>query len=286
MWARKGGAQRRADQRSSYSKSFAHGLQINGLMSFKAVPRFAMCVIEKVGSTWLHTILPQQSSLGEAAAQRLWADASATRAVFVRDPLARFASAFVNKCYGAGKDGNFSNPFCLPRRGRGRGPISFADAVRWQLSSDPTKIDAHWRLQAYHCELATRLREYNVIGLYRKSTFEQDAACLLRPLRPLAPAAAALAAGSVGGKPIRQQPEKEAEEDALLQRLFTREAADALMAHMRLDYQLFRLPRPSWLDGITGEWHHQSFVGDLARYAKSWGASSVPVPGQAPTVRL
>ena len=73
---------------------------------------------------------------------------------------------------------------------------------------------------------------------------------------------------------------------ALLQRLFTREAADALMAHMRLDYQLFRLPRPSWLDGITGEWHHQSFVGDLARYAKSWGASSVPVPGQAPTVRL
>ena len=43
--------------------------------------------------------LPEKNARADEVIRLVFSDPNAVRAVFVRDPLERFASAFVNKCY-------------------------------------------------------------------------------------------------------------------------------------------------------------------------------------------
>lgn len=44
------------------------------------------------------------------------------------------------------------------------------------------------------------------------------------------------------------------DEEAVLKKLYTKEAALRLVEEFRPDYELFHLPRPSWIESATGEW--------------------------------
>jgi len=235
-------------------------------------PRFAFCTIEKNGcSAWttvLHKILVNSTlvnkprpgvaqlsfgSLGPAAAEQIFSDPAAVRAVMVRDPLARFASVFLDKCFSRG----CTNPYCLPRGKQRKGlPISFQLAVRWFLSADPRKLDGHWRLQSEHCELKDRVHEYTVVGFMDKDTFARDAACILKRAglsrfnddgegRPF------FLEGQEG---VHQQVQGHDEEEDVLKKLYTKEAAWSIMSHMRQDYEVFHMKEPRWIQEATGEW--------------------------------
>jgi len=161
--------------------------------------KFAFCLIEKNAcSTWISTVLQplltgkpapcktgssagdcrsginwfvaQQSraKFGQKGIESIFQDPGATRAVFVRDPMQRFASAFFNKCYGDQRN-------CpLPD-----GKRKFRDAVEWALAHNMSAQNPHWLPQADHCELKTRIQGYNVIGLMESDTFEEDMNCVL-----------------------------------------------------------------------------------------------------------
>merc|ERR1719443_2222031 len=97
----------------------------------------------------------------------------------VRDPLERFASAFLDKCFGYG----CANAWCHARDPELSGmPIAFSSAVDWMLGSDPKVLDRHWRLQSRHCDLHRRVREYTVVGLMQKQSLHRDAMCLMDSL--------------------------------------------------------------------------------------------------------
>eukprot|EP00450_Noctiluca_scintillans_P038512 CAMPEP_0194480528 /NCGR_PEP_ID=MMETSP0253-20130528/3294_1 /TAXON_ID=2966 /ORGANISM="Noctiluca scintillans" /LENGTH=319 /DNA_ID=CAMNT_0039319921 /DNA_START=287 /DNA_END=1243 /DNA_ORIENTATION=- len=177
--------------------------------------------------------------------RKVFSDPSAVRAVMVRDPLARFASGFLNKCFG----GNCKNRLCHAQKQRGT-PISFATAVKWMLARNPWNAgnDKHWTLQAAHCDLKDQLGEYTIVGLMTKTSLHDDARCILEL------ANISHANQDKHGNPIfasgRQS--STAEED-MLKRMFTRKAARALMSHLRVDYDHFHLPEPAWISEATGE---------------------------------
>merc|ERR1719337_206568 len=84
-----------------------------------------------------------QARFGVAGIKQVFADPEATRAVFVRDPLHRFLSAFLNKCYNPtddeaqGQAGMASMQNC-PMYKEG---IVFKDAVEWALQSDMNNVN-------------------------------------------------------------------------------------------------------------------------------------------------
>lgn len=220
--------------------------------------KFAFCIIEKNGCTTWSSVFNKlvygrdgrNYNLGRKVHSKekedaVFNDPSAVRAVMVRDPLARFASAFLNKCF----DQGCKNSFCAARKRSRRGkPISFATAVEWMLSRKPRTLDPHWQLQSEHCDLRTRLGEYTVIGLMSKSSFSDDARCILEM------ANISHTNRDRNGKPIFYTGRQSSiSEEDMLKRMFTPEAARALVRHMRQDYNVFQLQEPAWTSAATGE---------------------------------
>lgn len=103
------------------------------------------------------------------------------------------------------------------------------------------------------CELRRRIKEYNIIGLYSKERFSEDSACVLE--------AAGLSEYNIFGEAESTDSRNQwssstnAEETALLQRLFTREGANSLFSIYRDDYEMFKFPLPEWIEGATGEFY-------------------------------
>lgn len=224
--------------------------------------KFAICLIEKNAcSTWNHLLHPvlhdeeggsnsspagspypdlsvskkSQEKFGEHGIESVFQDPTATRAVFLREPLERFASAFMNKC--------------IKPEGQSICPIQtrvFRHAVEWALRTDMTDVDGHWLPQAFHCELDKRIHGYNVIGLMQAHTLSHDAERLL---------------ARVGLERFNIFQQRTANSTSInstivLQKLFTPAAAQKLIAHLHYDYDLFGFPRvPAWVAGATGEWY-------------------------------
>merc|ERR1719453_987266 len=115
-----------------------------------------------------------QEKFGSDGIKQVFADPEATRAVFVRDPLHRFLSAYLNKCIHPTAEevegGNGNCPMYKPG-------IVFKDAVEWALQTDMKDVNAHWKLQAYHCHLHKYIESYNIIGVVSES-LSGDAKCL------------------------------------------------------------------------------------------------------------
>ena len=258
---------------------FQHGAGYQGL--FIPTPTFAFCLIEKIGcSTWNQVLqhltpfpprmrnrLPERNARADEVIRLVFSDPNAVRAVFVRDPLERFASAFVNKCYDEVR--GFNSSLCIPAMVRGAPigrAVSFGQAVQWMLrvrNPAATNTDGHWRAQSGHCELATRVHEFTIIGKYQKSTFERDAQCLLEEAR-LGAWEKAFVSPREAFNPARSTEDGDTAEFALLQKLYTRESGEAMMRHFEHDYRTFRLPPPAWLANATGEWSDMSCVPSLA----------------------
>ena len=184
----------------------------------------------------------------------------------VRDPLARFASVYLNKCF----DLNCTSGFCLPRvhqklpKGQ---PISFRHALDWILHADVSAIDGHYKLQSVRCGIQNGGLEkyFTIVGRITKETLSTDADCLMEYAnisqynipsaksvreRNISSQATFWSKGA-GAANIKYRPEKE---EDVLKKLFTKEAARKLMDKFRSDYNTFQLPEPEWIEDATGEW--------------------------------
>jgi len=153
---------------------------------------FAFCVIPKNGCTsWtaiMHKIFYRQldwnspdykveehslAFYGMEAVGQVFNDPKAVRAVMIREPLARFASAFLDKCLRE----NCTSDICIWRTTNVA--ISFKMAVEGMLAADPRNINAHWALQSQRCGLDKNLHAYNMVVLETKDTMSRDASCIL-----------------------------------------------------------------------------------------------------------
>ena len=245
--------------------------------------RFAFCIIAKNGcSQWTNVLNKLHhnntnkngaaygiagnsvNTYGVEGIERIFADPGATKAVMVRDPLARFTSAYLNKCFAA----NCTNPFCYARKhaGKKKGQkVTFREAINWILDQDVSSINGHWKLQSEHCNLRNHIKDYTIIGRMEKETLSSDASCLMDK-----------AGISMFNKVNDSSPEPfwrdkkdmvskkhhstkqelvrvESEED-VLKKLFTPRMARILVEKMQQDYDTFKLPEPTWIKDATGEW--------------------------------
>jgi hypothetical protein len=242
---------------------------------------FAFCTIPKNGATrWtavLSKILYQNVNLngasfgvakesveiyGVAAAQTILEDPKATVAVVVRDPLARFVSAYLNKRF----DLNCGSGFCFLMRAskdQKHETIPFRQALTWMTDSERNvaKIDEHWRLQSEFCNLKNGgvHQYYSVVGKMEKETLSSDASCLMEMAGTQkwnvqsnatnAPPFWGDRNEKISSKSYRQESETE-----VLKNLYTPELARAVIKKMQQDYETFQLPEPEWVASATGEW--------------------------------
>jgi len=249
-------------------ENFNHGSTYEGLF-VHSPSKFAFCLIEKNAcSVWtalFNKLMTDDlsanvkawgiahrafTSEGPQGAEQVFSDPTAVRAVMIRDPLARFASGFLDKCFSKG----CSNDFCFMRPDKNSGnPISFKHAVKWMLEQDPRSLDGHFSLQSSHCELYRRVHEYTIVGLMNKSTLAADSHCIL----DRAGLARLDTLGDGTNLPYWHPSSATAwNEEAVLKRLFTKNAAKKLIKHFQRDYEIFNLnPEPAWVEEATGEWY-------------------------------
>lgn len=264
---------------------FEHGSPYEGLF-VDPIRHFAFCTIEKNAcsewSTILHKLwrndssedrvahgIPHLSSdyWGPSRQHMVFTNPAAIRAVFVREPLARFASAFLDKC----STMSCGNPYCFARAALGYGAgqaLTMRDVVVWMLARDPATLDGHWKLQSEHCELRKRLREYNIVGYMQKNTLAQDSTCVMeragiadynfqgdgRPFWKTEVEGEEEVEGEL--RPTDDSARTDLTEAEVLKKLFTTESARLLIGHFRKDYELFRFePEPAWVANATGEWY-------------------------------
>mmetsp|Transcript_43695 Transcript_43695/g.76631 ORF Transcript_43695/g.76631 Transcript_43695/m.76631 type:complete len:369 (+) Transcript_43695:95-1201(+) len=252
-----------ATQRPRNFRNFDHGSRYEGLY-VNPEANFAFCTIEKNAcSSWAAIISKLEShnvsnndvvwgitqdTFTVAKANEVFQNPSSTRAVFVRDPLERFLSAFLDKCFSIG----CKNIYCGMRsqeQTKAGQQITFSQAVSWLLKKDLSELDGHYKPQAKHCELERRVKEYNVIGHMESSNLASTASCLLEHagLERLN-----VISSKAGSEPFWQQKEGEQTVDYLM-KFYTPKSAKAVYDAFAIDYQTFDLPRPAWMDHATGE---------------------------------
>lgn len=256
--------ERQAIRRPRNFRRFDHGSKYEGLY-VNPEANFAFCTIEKNAcSSWAAIISKLESNnvsnndvnwgithetFTVAKANKVFQNLNSTRAVFVRDPLERFLSAFLDKCFSVG----CKNIYCDRMRSEGKtksgDQITFSQAVSWILDQDLSELDGHFRPQANHCELDQRIDEYNVIGLMESRNLASTASCLLERagLERLN-----VINGKEGSEPFWQPKTGEQTVDYLM-KFYTTESAKAVYDAFAIDYQTFDIPPPSWMDHATGE---------------------------------
>jgi len=192
-----------------------------------------------------------QRKYGPEGLRQVFADPRATRAVFVREPLTRFVSAFIDKCT------RFTSGMVS-----GNCPFHsnvFSDAIEWALKTDMSDVNPHWLPQAYHCHLHKYVGAYTVIGVMDKTTnpnqFHSDVACLLEEVG-LGQFNVLSNHDSPHCPKCSQNSSEYLSETDILTRLFTPSTARALIKRLQIDYHTFGFPEePAWVAAATGEWH-------------------------------
>ena len=249
--------------------------------------RFAFCTMPKTGCTqWVEVLgkilrddptydyrdyhLPQKSQdkfhlrQNPRAIQQIFQSPNSTRAVFIREPMARFLSAFLDKCFGKHCD----NKLCYARSFHNippGTPITFRQALDWILHPG-TLVDgtmnAHYQPQTFMCGLShpdALHSMYNIVAYLDKKTVSKDAACIMER-------AGLTRYNTRGGGPeedpfwvslteipiFNYRPANQEEEN--LKRFFTPELARQFMEKYRVDYETLHIPEPAWVQHATGEW--------------------------------
>jgi len=217
--------------------------------AFCTIPKNAcshwLDVLEKIyyndpGHSWSGSYQLRANFIDAPGRANVFNNPAATRAVFVRDPIARLASAFLNKCAS-------QKPECPINMGM----RSIRKIVTWALNSelDPYHQNEHWVMQSHFCDLKERINEYTFIGFMTKETLSRDARCMLEE-------AGFANFGTVfadDAAPINEA--VGTKEDHILMKLFTKDAATKLIEKYADDYNTFGLPRPDWVESATGEWY-------------------------------
>lgn len=254
---------------------FNHGSNFNGLY-VNTENNFAFCTIEKnAGSKWnaifrkietgnLSYNEPEyhitHESFSPKKAARVFQDPSSIRAVFVRDPLERFLSSFLDTCFGH----DCKNSLCIVQRNESMlgQPITFKSAVLALKHADVAHIDEHWKLQAKSCELDQRIDEFNVIGVMKGDTFSQDATCLLDRARL---SLFNTRGSKEGSRSFFNLDHFRDDNVAFLKKFYTPEAARAVYNKFKLDYETFGIAEPAWMEHATGELFHTTKYGCTER---------------------
>jgi hypothetical protein len=259
---------------NSSVKSFAHfdhGSDFEGLYVNKKA-KFAFCLIEKNACSKWSTIMGRiehgnfdtgpkygiaHATFSPADAAYVFNDRSATRAVFVRDPLERFLSAFLDKCTDIG----CTNSFCHMRDVTQFGsPIPFSLAVEWLKKKNVDALghnDGHWTSQSSHCELRSRLHEYTVLGLMESTTLAQNANCLLERAG-LSSVNVKSSDDSASFWQVPSSVRNENENTEYLKSFYTKEAAEMVYQKFKEDYTLFNIRRPSWIGDAHGKFFNET----------------------------
>jgi hypothetical protein len=125
--------------------------------------------------------LASQNKHGVQQAKHILESPDSTVVIMVRDPLARSASAFLDKCFGS----NCTDEICHARRPSERGKIiPFRQALDWILSPniDVANIDRHWKLQSERCGISDGgLDKYfTIVGKMTEETLAKDADCIMK----------------------------------------------------------------------------------------------------------
>lgn len=267
---------------STYSETA--NVETEGLFVFPE-HNFAFCLIPKVGtSMWADVFLKMATDNVSAAGKTEWSkyatqfrgtvedktkifsDPHTTRAVFIRDPLARFTANFFNKC------GIIGDPFNACLAGE-PGQVSMRILTGWMEHSDLTLLKGHWSPQAYFCDLENRAEEYTFIGVYEEETFGENAACLMElgaieKYNTMGP--------GLNNTPIWGRTDMSAcpapnpyhlgsaeEEVNMMKKLFTTRAAKVIIEAYKIDYITFNLPEPDWIFEATGELFDKYFHTDV-----------------------
>lgn len=261
-------------------------LQTAGRLFVMPERHFAFCPIAKNGcSAWDHVLrnmfegntdhthVPAELfyGIGEVSQQKyklegvhaVFDDPEATRAVFLRDPVARFLSAFLGKCIQNPGQGH-----CLaaPSGFVDGKPVTLQHAVLWALAQNLTSTyDNHWKLQLEHCSLRTTLSFFTFVGMVQKDAYSNDGWCLLSDSglsefnihngKPIFAETTSTDDNIHNGKPATSTDD---DERAFLKKSFKSKAAEELYAHMKDDYDFFGFPKPDWIQEATGEWYDDS----------------------------
>ena len=127
--------------------------------------KFVLCTIEKVGCTrfkyllWDRNMRPRHDGAGTAHAD--WSsrihDPTWLKYVFYREPLTRFLSGYLEKCYG--------RPGGYCKRVFGDTHVSFGAAVASLRTHDKHRLDGHFRQQADRCGVDATRRSAGVAPL-------------------------------------------------------------------------------------------------------------------------
>lgn len=247
--------------------------------------RFAFCAIAKVSSSQWVTLMAKiafndtsilDKTLVDSVPlpkdkdiEAVFADPTATTAVMVREPLARFASAFFDKCNKTATDEGVEKEECpMKKPGEpGWSYLSVKDAVTWMLEHDPRTQEFHWMLQSEYCELRKRVHQFSVVMLYSKKRTGGDASCLLEaaglqrfnsmgPAYNNTPFWTTQARECMDMPTLNREPSAASctadDEEDILKLIFPPDVARRLMAHLQQDYDTFNIPEPSWIKDATG----------------------------------
>jgi len=210
-----------------------------------------------------------QERYGEAARSEIFSDPTATRAVFLRDPVARFVSAFLGKCIAAPEDNN-----CFDPSAPSRGHVFMRDAVEWASGRDMSAVEnPHWRLQINHCGLRDHFDAYTHIGFIKKDTYNSDAKCLVHHAgvdQYNTHEGKLVFDEGVQTKHHAKATESNDKEVEFLKSLFTKEAANRLYTSLASDYEFFHFSKPTWIDTATGEYHNTTVPMNLFHTFFSW----------------
>jgi len=203
-----------------------------------------------------------------AARNSVFSNPEATRVVFVREPLSRFASAVLDKCL---SEEPSTTMYPMLEAVTPDKPFTMRTAVEWMLKAELTTLDAHWMPQSFFCELRERVGEYTTVGYYSQETFGQDSACVMEMAGLSEFDTKGLGSGepfwtssdtSSGKAPNGFHVNNTIAENSLLQKLFSPDAARDLIWKLIDDYVSFHLPvEPDWLAGATGEYFETVFYG-------------------------
>jgi len=213
-----------------------------------------------------------QRKHGEAARSKIFSDPTAIRAVFLRDPMARFVSAFLGKCIASPHENNHKK--CFDPSAASRGHVFMRDAVEWATGRDMSAVEnPHWRLQIQHCGLRDHFDAYTHIGFITKDTYNSDAKCLVHT--------ANIDQYNIHkGKPVfgrgvktkhhAKSTESNDKEMEYLKSLFTKEAANRLYTSLASDYEFFNFSKPTWIDKATGQYYNTTVPMNVGHTFSSW----------------
>lgn len=153
--------------------------------------KLLFCWIQKVGCTRFMSLFPvtrfyaSVARKGERyhdALDRVKRDPSWTKAVFLREPLSRFLSGYLNKC----KEGDATQHYC--RTVFGSDNATFSSAVGTLAGMNRHEIDGHFRQQCDHCGglCSGELAFYSTIELLEPETSRERVGEMLDRVEALA----------------------------------------------------------------------------------------------------